>query len=191
MACWLMLHFMSFAWAKPRFDGLTVPEPHPDDAFEVILAANDQQITIGTNASEFSVVLRNKTDKPQRLYEYWNSWGFQNVYLCFYVKDSIQVASKKVRDFTRNFPSLYEIAPGGTMVFPIKIDDTWENLPTFEQGEFTMRLLVVYYCEPTFLAKKQNAWTGIMASKGYTQKFRNTASTSKPVTPAEEASPRK
>lgn len=148
------------------------PKVYPEtDNFEISLSANKRVISCFHEPSEFFVTLKNKTDKPQRLFEYWNSWGYQNISFYLYTKDGTQIVTRKDQNFTRNFPSTYEIALGETMVFPLKFDSSWEELENIPEGESKLRIQVVYRCVPSFEAKDSGAWTGIVASKIYQQTF--------------------
>lgn len=147
-------------------DGIPKVDPENDE-FEVLLAPNHGAISCFHNPSRFYVILRNKTGEPQRLFEYWNSWGYQNISFYFYMADGVHVVTRKNQDFTHNFPSTYEVPGGETMVFPITFDNWWHELPNIDEGESKVKMQVVYKCNPSFVAKEAKSWTGVVASKVY------------------------
>ena len=150
--------------------GFPTVDPKHDD-FEVLLSSSKGAISCFHHPSQFFVILKNKTKSPKRLFEYWNSWGYQNISFYFYTDKGAHVINRKEQDFTRNFPSTYEIPPGETMVFPLTFNESWDELSDIPEGESKVRIQVVYTCNPTFEAKEEKAWTGIVASKVYEVTF--------------------
>jgi hypothetical protein len=150
--------------------GFPKVDPEKDD-FEVLLSPGKSAISCFHDPSQFFVILKNKTKEPKKLFEYWNSWGYQNISFYFYMKDGLRIVTRKNQDFTRNFPSTYEVAAGETMVFPLKFDNSWDKLPNIAEGESKVRMQVIYNCNPSFDAKETQAWTGIIASKIYEVNF--------------------
>ena len=169
LLCCLLFSFLAAEPGK-GFDGL-IKDDSKNDEFEVLLAPNAGGISCFHNPSLFYVILRNKTEKPKRLFEFWNSWGYQNISFYFYMPDGNHVVTRKDQDFTRNFPSTYEVPGGETIVFPITFDKSWLELPNISEGESKVKMQVVYICNPSFDAKRANAWTGIVASKVYEVTF--------------------
>lgn len=151
-------------------DGYPKVDPKNDE-FEVLLTLNDGGISCFPKPSLFYVILRNKTEEPKRLFEFWNSWGYQNISFYFYMEDGVHIVTVKDRDFTRNFPSTNEVPGGETMVFPITFDKWWDELPKIEEGKSKVKMQVVYKCNPSLDAKEAKAWTGIVASKVYEVTF--------------------
>ena len=92
---------------------IAVPTTGQDEQgkpLRVIALQNDQ--------CHFHVVVINTSDKPLRLWETWNSWGYYN--LRFEVADSegkiLYTIKKKSRFWTRNFASWFELAVGEPFV---------------------------------------------------------------------------
>jgi len=169
LLCCLLFSFLA-AESGEGFDGF-LKNDSKDDEFEVLLAPNGGGISCFHNPSLFYVVLRNKTEEPKRLFEFWNSWGYQNIIFYFYMPDGDHVVTRKDQDFTRNFPSTYEVPGGETIVFPVTFDKSWLELPNISEGESKVKMQVVYKCNPSLDAKRANAWTGIVASKVYEVTF--------------------
>ena len=137
------------------------------DELEVFLVPNAPVISVSPNPEAFYVVLKNKSKEPKRLFEFWNSWGYQNISFRFHTADGVRVLTRKDQDFTRNFPSTYEVQGGEVTVFRIAFDERWDELSAIAEGESKVRMQVVYKCDPSPEAKEGKAWTGTVASKVY------------------------
>lgn len=154
------------------FRSEVVPKVDPEnDEFDVLLVPNREAISCFHEPSQFYVILKNKSDEPKRLFEFWNSFGYQNISFYFHMADGVHVVTRKDQDFTRNFPSTYEVPAGEAMVFPMTFDEWWHELPNIAEGESKVKVQVVYKCDPDFDAKDAKAWTGIAASKVYEVNF--------------------
>ena len=119
--------------------------------------------------NEFYVVLTNISDRPQAVWEEWNSWGYQNISFEFTTSDGRKyVISKREEDFTRNFPSTLLIQPGEHQVYSIWLDKWWEAHPSFPKGdEMPIKMKAVYEVEATPEGVKAKVWTGRLESKTY------------------------
>lgn len=126
----------------------------------------------------FYVVLTNISGQPTRIFEGWNSWGYQSLSFELQLPDgSIHRLRKREQFFTRNGPSTFEIPPGEPMVIPIRLDDSWENLPVLRRaddsclpgdgGEAPIRLRAIYQVDSTSEALKQHVWVGSVMSPSY------------------------
>jgi hypothetical protein len=98
--------------AKAPFTLSIVPSTSSTDARDITIAENQPQ--------EFYVVLTNVSMESQPVWEYWNSWGYQNLSFEFTMSDGKKiVVSKRLKDFDKNFPSTFLILPGEHQVYPI------------------------------------------------------------------------
>ena len=80
----------------------------------------------------FYVVLTNISDRPQPVWETWNSWGYQTVFFEVVLPNGKHLSiTKKAQDFTKNFPSVFVIPPGGQQVYPVRLDAEWDQGPVF------------------------------------------------------------
>ncbi len=141
------------------------------DDFEVFLVPNARVISVSPNPQAFYVVLKNKSKEPKRLFEFWNSWGYQNISFRFLTPDGVREVRRKDQDFTRNFPSTYEVQGGEVTVFRIAFDERWDEFPWIAEGESNVRMQVVYKCDPSPEAKEGKVWTGTVESKVYDVTF--------------------
>jgi hypothetical protein len=141
------------------------------DEFEVFLVPNARVISVSPDPQAFFVVLKNKSKEPKRLFEFWNSWGYQNISFHVHTADGVRVLTRKDQDFTRNFPSTYEVLGGEVTVFRISFDERWDELSAIADGESKVRMQVVYKCDPSPEAEEERAWTGTVASKVYDVTF--------------------
>ena len=118
---------------------------------------------------EFFVVLTNVSPEPQPIWEYWNSWGYQNVSFELTTADGKKfVVSRKQEKFTRNFPSTFLIGPGEHQVYAIRLDEWWETHPSLPKiDETPLTLKAIYEVSPTTEAAQFHVWTGHLESRSY------------------------
>lgn len=154
-----------------------------NDEFALKIANNGRAIYVNEYAQPFYVVLQNVSKEPKRIFEYWNSWGYQNLsfYLSFSEEGSNHalVISRLDQDFTRNFPSYLTLAPGEEVVFPITFNEQWSGLDHIPDGTSKVTLQAVYKTDPTFQSKANDIWVGIVASKALQVLLVNNGSDSK------------
>ena len=122
-----------------------------------------------SKARAFYVVLTNVSKDPQPVWEYWFSWGYQNISFELTTADGRKfVVSKRQEDFTRNFPSTFLIQPGEHQVYAIRLDKSWETHPTLPKAnEMPVTLKAIYEVSPTPEATQHKVWTGRVESRGY------------------------
>ena len=151
--------------AEPPFQIAIVPERSTEQGAEISWAADSKEI--------FYVVLTNTTDEPQRIFETWNSWGYQAISFELTLASSKKV-KMAMRDqvFTKNFASTSTIPPKGHFVFPITLNDDWQGRPEFEkEGPTTVQLKAIYEISPTFESKEYAVWAGKVESEELTVKI--------------------
>lgn len=116
--------------------------------------------------SHFHIVVTNVSDAPQRLWREWCSWGFFN--LTFKIVDANgeeSVATKKQREWTKNYPDFMELAPGEHYVIDVYPHRDWTGFPLPANGkEMKLKLRAVYEIRPDDDSKKLNVWTGRIES---------------------------
>lgn len=131
-----------------------------------------------TLAQTFYVVLTNTSDRPQYVFETWNSWGYQTVSLEATTQTGKTfLMTVKPQAFTRNFPSTFLIPPGEQQVFPIRLDDEWEGRPPARKArtgpyiadtEFEhVAVKAIYQVLPSDEAASIGVWTGKIDSTSY------------------------
>lgn len=153
----------AFAVQKSPFSLSVVPQTSHEEPFgnSIQMARN--------KAREFFVVLTNISPETQPVWEYWNSWGYQNVSFEITTADGKKfVLSKRQEDFTRNFPSTFLIAPREHQVYAIRLDDWWETHPPLPKAdEMPIKLKAIYEVSPTPEAAQYHVWTGRLESRSY------------------------
>jgi hypothetical protein len=123
----------------------------------------------------FYVVLTNQSDKPQFIWETWNSWGYNSISFEVTTADGkIHVLTIKPQIFTRNFPSTYKIPPGEHQVFPIRLNDEWNDRLTYSKaGSESVKVKAIFEIKPSPEDSKNNAWTGLVSSQIYNLELRH------------------
>jgi len=118
---------------------------------------------------EFYVVLTNTSTDAQPVFEYWNSWGYQNVSFEFTMPDGRKrVVSKIPQYFTRNFPSTFLIPADEQRVYAIRLDKQWETPPGLAaDAELRITLKAIYQVTATAESRQHKVWTGRIESKPY------------------------
>ena len=126
-------------------------------------------INLSREQSHFHVVVTNKSQQPQRLWETWNSWGYFN--LRFEVADEkgkvLYTIEKSLREWSKNFASWVELAPGEQFVMDVDFARERWDLPflkTKRRGDFTLRMRAVFENKTDGDTKEHKVWTGKIAS---------------------------
>jgi len=105
------------------------PTLHTHKSIAIELSSQNNLI----NACNIKTVIINRTDTIVRFYEDWNLWGYFNIIFEITTPDSVYIIYKKVRGWTKNFPSYKTLYPGDSMVLDYFRDRNcyWEDLPAF------------------------------------------------------------
>jgi hypothetical protein len=115
----------------------------------------------------FHVILSNTSPTAQRVFQDWNSWGYYSLSFEVEGSDGKRWIAKKTRTaFTRNFPSSWEIPPGGNLVIDVYWGDesTWEGFPPFGTEGRALSLRAVFEIKPDSETKQHQVWTGRIVS---------------------------
>ena len=119
----------------------------------------------------FYVVLGNRSKEARKVFEDWNSWGYQNISFEVTLPDGKKVLlSRRDQDFTRNAPTTFLIPAGESQVFEIHLDKWWESKPALElkaRVENKISLKAIYEVKKGPEAIADGVWTGRVESKGY------------------------
>ena len=153
--------FTSSALAESPFKLTVVPSSSKPPTQGITIAKDKPR--------EFYVILTNESKDAQAVFEYWNSWGYQNVSFQFTTEAGEKfTASKRSQFFTVNFPSTFLIMPGEHLFYPIKLDQEWEIKPDFKkEGETKISLKAIYQVTATPEATEHKVWLGRVESKVY------------------------
>ena len=116
----------------------------------------------------FHVIISNTSDKPQRIWREWCSWGYYG--LSFEFTDATGktwIAKKKPRDWTRNLPDFWTVGARESLVLDVHFADakTWDGFPQPQGASqpFTMR--AVFEFKPDDKSRQHSVWTGRAVSK--------------------------
>ncbi len=116
------------------------------------------------------LILQNTSDTDQKIFETWNSWGYQAISLIFDLPDGSQETARvKQQRFTRNFPSTFQIAPGSFYVFSLTLDERWEGLTDLKKFlHQKIKLTAVYEIGESEESKEHKVWVGKESSETLT-----------------------
>jgi hypothetical protein len=112
----------------------------------------------------FHILLKNISDKPQKIWSEWCSWGYSNLSFELTLDGKKFIVKKTPIGWRRNVPADLTILPHEYMVFDIYISDEWENFPKVDKktiAEIRVRYKIVGDRE----AKEYGVWTGEICSQ--------------------------
>jgi hypothetical protein len=134
--------------------------------------AQDRERSISIS-HEFDVVLSNVSAKPECIFEDWSSWGFFALSFKFVTDAGKKIKCGRCGPFiwTRNYPAVFTIPPGGHYVFHVRWGDkTWDDL----HGVVGAGTLTAIFEEPAsdpmakmfdYSVKHTPVWIGRIESK--------------------------
>jgi hypothetical protein len=117
----------------------------------------------------FYVLITNVSEKTQRIWQDWNSWGYNT--LTFELTDDkgqkVTATRPPTASWTMNSPTWWVLAPGETHVFEVYFADPeqWTNFPMPPAGEpqlYTVR--AVYKTSESQESKQHAVWIGDIVS---------------------------
>ena len=130
--------------------------------------SGERGIEYRDRAAHFHVIVSNTSEKPQRIWKEWCSWGYFG--LTFEITGptaSKRIAEKKLRDWTVNYPSWWTLDPLESMVIDVYFGDSekWQGFPSPEAGPWTVTMQAVFEFKPDEEARKYDVWTGRVTSR--------------------------
>ncbi len=141
-----------------------------DSSLQVLIRGNENSgIVFGNDMhNNFHVILRTK-DKPVRVFQTSNSWGWQT--RLFTAVDRYDSNKKyriirNPRPWYKNVPSTHEIKAGNLLITDINlIDGSWKVEPPLEEGRAHRLLLTAHFnLDVSSEAKIQKVWIGKISS---------------------------
>lgn len=115
----------------------------------------------------FYVVLTNKTDKEQRVFETSYSWGYYA--LSFEItmpSGEMVIVSRKPIFSSPNIPTTFMIQPNGHFVFEVTLDKGWIGKPDFgKDGQTNAKIKAIYELSARKRLKERGVWIGRIESK--------------------------
>lgn len=121
-------------------------------------------LSLGPN-TRLHVVVTNMSNKPQRLWREWCSWGYYN--LSFELKDAqgkMTALKKRVRGWSKNYPDWFELPAGEHYVIEVQLTGADWELPAKGALPPKWTLRAVYQNAPDEFTEKESIWTGKIVS---------------------------
>jgi len=147
----------------------TMAEDSPVSVTVAIPAHNgERRVEHKDHAANFHVIVSNTSDKPERIWREWCSWGYYG--LSFELtgeNGEKRAAQKKPQSWTRNFPDWWTLDPHESLVIDVHFGDldAWQGFPLPENGSQTLTMQAIFEFEPDDEARKHGVWTGCVTSK--------------------------
>jgi len=139
-------------------------------AISVAISAHngERRVEYRDQATHFHVIVSNTSDKPQRIWREWCSWGYFGLVFKFTDEHGKKwVAKKKSQAWTRNFPDWWTLDPHESFVIDVNFADTntWAGFPLPKNGSLTVTMQGVLEFKPDDDARRHDVWTGRVVSK--------------------------
>jgi len=162
---------LSLLLTVPRI-ATSVPGADSPIAVSIAVPHHGTERVVGSGSygrdPHFHVIVSNLSDRPQRIWREWCSWGYYA--LSFELSDEngkTWTVKKKPRDWTMNNPDYWTVEPHECLVLDVHFADTniWEGFPrpSGVSQAFTMR--AVFEIRPDKESHESAAWTGRAVSK--------------------------
>jgi len=119
------------------------------------------------DTAHFPVIVTNSSDKPQRIWREWCSWGYFGLTFEFTDESGKKwVAEKKGQIWTFNFPDWWTLEPHESLVIDVYFADTntWVGFPLPNNGSQTVTMQAVFEFKPDNEARQHGVWTGRVVS---------------------------
>jgi hypothetical protein len=128
---------------------------------------DDRVLLLHEKAAHFHVILSNVSDKPQRVWEEWCSWGYYA--FTFEIKDEAGkswIVKKKPIETTYDHADWWTLAPGEHVAFDVFFTDSkvWDGFPHPVNDSQTVFVRAIFEVKPDTFSEKHGAWTGRVVS---------------------------
>ena len=128
---------------------------------------SEQRLEYRRPDDHFHVIVSNRSDIVQNVWQEWCSWGHANLSFEFEnAAGKTWTAKKRPGLWTRNFPSAWAIAPGDQLVLDVHWGDeaAWEGFPPFGTERETFRVRAVFEIAEDGDTSLYKVWTGRVVS---------------------------
>ncbi|MBI2948754.1 MAG: hypothetical protein HYY23_14035 [Verrucomicrobia bacterium] len=140
------------------------------------LGHGERRITYRNSGTEwdrtahFHAIVSNRSDKPQKIWQEWCSWGYWALSFEFTDKSGKQWTAKKrsMKPFTMNAPAFWVLEPQESIVLEVYFADPgiWEGFPLPEEGSKVVgSMRAVFEIRSTPESAKHVVWTGRVISE--------------------------
>ena len=144
-----------------------VPTRSPQKGIPIIDCAS-----IPAEQSGFNVILTNVSNQGLSVWREWGSWG--NECLSFEVVSSdgnVFTVTKKRREYGKNYPDPFLVAPKKSFVISVKFNDTeWQGFPKGWQNQ-DVKIRAIYRIKKDEQSAKLKVWNGEAKSDKLTVKI--------------------
>ncbi len=129
-----------------------------------------QEITVELDATqwpEVKFIISNAGKKPLRIWQDWNSWGWDNKSLIMVLRDgSVFHAVRKGYAFTRNFPSFDEVVPDASKTITLKLEDgSWVLPKGADLRRDVLFIAAMFHIAESKESVEHHVWTGTIVSE--------------------------
>ncbi|MFA6281915.1 MAG: hypothetical protein WCY05_05385 [Candidatus Omnitrophota bacterium] len=119
------------------------------------------------NKPNFHVLLKNISNKSERIWQEICSSGYENLYFELEVNGKKILIQKSPKDWSKNYPDYLTINPGEYIVFDVYITtDEWGGLPKVTE-KTPVKIKAIYETKeiPLKNSKSYNVWSGKIESQ--------------------------
>jgi hypothetical protein len=169
-ACFLLIYCLALAVCKANMTNSL-----SDSAIAVTIPYDSYDGA--DHHDKFDVLITNVSNKPVRLWQEWNSWGYYCLQIEIVTRNGTRhLLKKKPTGFTRNFPEFIELPTGQSVVWHVDLNPTeWEDLSWFPKYmSVRAKIRAVFKIEKTgtgpgdaFDTDHWGIWTGQAVSPSY------------------------
>jgi hypothetical protein len=127
---WFYLQdFVSEQNSKKAQHGIATSRANP--AIKVIVATPESDTwALDDEHSHLDVIVENIGTTPIKVYDSWNSWGWDNLKLEWTANGKTGVVTHAARGRGKNFPSTTPLPPGAATIRSVSLQKEWEGWPT-------------------------------------------------------------
>jgi hypothetical protein len=119
--------------------------------------------------AHFHVVIVNESDKPQRIWQENNSWGYFALSFRFVDEaGGTTIIKRHARFFSYNAPAFWLLEPNEKIVVEVRFEDPkdWDSFPSPSPGsKIVGSIQALLEISPTPASAKHGVWTGRVTSE--------------------------
>jgi hypothetical protein len=118
--------------------------PAKDDlSIKLIVAMPESGVwALDDENSHLDVIVENAGRTPIKVYDSWNSWGWDNLKLEWTANGKTGVVTHAARDWPKNFANTTPLQPGGATIRSVSLYKSWEGWPRLKDDmKLTIRAI--------------------------------------------------